>query len=127
MKLSFLISSAFGEYFPNSPTEDTFGYAASITRDPLRNVFETMQYDGNYYLKSNSTWHLHDPSSMRLKDGVLTLFGTGKENADGYQLLDLTFLNYMYCEFAEICMISSRRRIIYFMYATLQCSLKNIL
>ena len=44
-----------------------------------------MQYDGNLYLKNNATWHLHDPSNMMEKDGILTLLGTAKENADGYK------------------------------------------
>ena len=69
----------------DSPKEDPFGYASSITKAPLRNVFEKMQYDNNFYLKNNATWHLHDPSNVMEKDGILTLLGTAKENADGYK------------------------------------------
>ena len=68
MSLRAAVNAGFS---PNSPTEDPHGFAAGITMNPLREVFESMNYDENYYLRNNETWHLHDPSNMMLKDGIL--------------------------------------------------------
>ena len=66
-----LVTAVNAGFSPNSPTEDPHGFAAGITMNPLREVFESMNYDENYYLRNNETWHLHDPSNMMLKDGIL--------------------------------------------------------
>ena len=71
MRSFSLITSVSAGFFPNSPKDDPNGFASSITRNPLREIFESMNYDGNYYLRNNETWHLHDPSNMMLKDGIL--------------------------------------------------------
>ena len=67
-----LVTAVYAGFFPDSLTEDPNGFAASITTNPLRDVFENMNYGENYYLRSNETWHLHDPSNLMLKDGILT-------------------------------------------------------
>lgn len=72
-------------YSPDSPDADPFGYAKSITLNPLRSVFQNVHnnWDG-YYMRKNETWVIHDPSSIVEIDGILTIFVTGKETRDGY-------------------------------------------
>ena len=36
-------------------------------------------------MASNNTWVIHDPSNIVEIDGILTMFVTGKEQADGYK------------------------------------------
>ena len=71
--------------YSDSPTEDPYGYDKTITTNNLRAVFESMTYGEGYYMKSNTSWHIHDPSNIFDRDGILTLFCTGKENVDGYK------------------------------------------
>ena len=68
------------QYFPDSPTLDPSGYASSITKNPLRSVFENVfnEDEGNY-MRSNETWVIHDPSQIVEIDGILTRDGKGTE------------------------------------------------
>ena len=73
------------QYFPDSPATDENGYAASITKNPLRPIFENVfNAEEGAFMATNDTWRIHDPSAMVEIDGILTLFATGKETADGY-------------------------------------------
>ena len=66
--------------------EDPNGFAASITKNPLRPIFENMNNDEEgFFNANNNTWTIHDPSNMVEIDGILTIFVTGKEQADGYR------------------------------------------
>ena len=85
--LNFLFADVYSkQYFPDSPALDYSGYAASITKNPLRLVFEKMfNEDEGFYMRSNETWVIHDPSQIVEIDGILTIFVTGKEQSDGYK------------------------------------------
>ena len=83
--ITLLSSATSVQYFPDSPSTDDNGYAASITKNPLRPIFENVyNVDEGAYMLTNDTWRIHDPSSIVEIDGILTLFATGKETMDGY-------------------------------------------